>query len=360
MKTLFDTISLGNLTLKNRFVLAPMARSRVGLNQAPNDLMALYYHQRTSAGLLITEATAISKQGTGWKGFPGIFTDEMIAGWQKVTQKAASTNTPIFLQLWHCGRLTHSLFHNGRLPVSASGIKIQKGNILTPLGKKPYETPHALTTDEIKSIISTYKTAALNAKMAGFSGVEIHAANGYLINQFLDSRTNLRNDSYGGSIENKYLFLKQVTEAVLEIWAPDQVGVRISPNGVFNEMGSHDYKETYLYTAEKLNALNLGYLHVMDGLDFGFHQKGDPMTLSEFKPVFNGLIIGNCGYTKESAQKKVADNAADLVAFGRLFISNPDLPERFKNNYPLNPCKDTRYWYTPGSKGYTDYKPYRS
>lgn len=358
MTHIFEPISMGNLHLKNRIVLAPMTRGRAGAKRVPNDLMAQYYHQRSSAGLLITEATVISEQGIGWIGSPGIYTDEMVKGWRKVTQKVEGT--PIFLQLWHCGRASHSDFHNGELPVSASAVKLNGDGIHTPLGKKSYETPRALTEDEIKAIINDYRRAAKNAKEAGFSGVEVHGANGYLLNQFLDSKTNLRKDQYGGSLENKFRFLREVLAAVLEVWAPEQVGVRISPNGVFNDMGSADFRETYLYVAKELNKQNLGYLHIMDGLAFGFHEKGKPMTLAEFKAVYQGIIMGNCGYTKQSAEERIAKGDADLAAFGRPFITNPDLPERLKNDWPLNPCEDMSLWYTPGVEGYTDYKPYHS
>lgn len=358
MKTLFDPVSMGSYNLKNRIVLAPMTRGRAGSERIPNDLMAEYYFQRASAGLLITEATVVSKQGIGWIDSPGIYNSAMVEGWQKVTRKLEPTGTPIFLQLWHCGRASHSDFHNGNLPVSASAVRLEGDGIHTPFGKKEYETPRPLTIDEIKVTVDDFRKAAVNAKEAGFSGVEVHAANGYLINQFLDSKTNLRNDEYGGSLENKYRFLKEVLDAAMKTWSPKQVGVRISPNGIFNDMGSSDYKETFLYVAEELNKLNLGYLHIMDGLAFGFHEKGDPMTLSDFRKIYKGVIVGNCGYTKESAQERVASGDADLVAFGRPYITNPDLPERLKNDWPLNPSEDMSLWYTPGPEGYTDYQPY--
>jgi N-ethylmaleimide reductase len=207
--------------------------------------------------------------------------------------------------------------------------------------------------------VNDYRTAAVNAKEAGFSGVEVHSANGYLINQFLDSKTNLRTDNYGGSLENKYRFLREVMAVVLEVWPSKRVGIRLSPNGVFNDMGSPDFRETYLYTIKELNRLNLAYVHIMDGLAFGFHKQGEPMTLSEFRAVYDGIIMGNCGYTKETAEERLAAGHADLAAFGRPFITNPDLPERLRNNWPLNPADDMSLWYTPGAEGYTDYEPYR-
>ncbi len=362
MKTnsLFEPLSIGNIHLKNRIALAPMTRGRAGSERVPNDLMTEYYYQRSTAGLMITEATVVSTQGNGWIDSPGIYTEEMVEGWRKVTGKIKPTGTPFFLQLWHCGRASHSDFHNGELPVSASAVKLNGDYINTPLGKKPYEAPRALSVDEIKVTVNDYRKAAMNAKEAGFSGVEVHGANGYLINQFIDSKTNHRDDQYGGSLENRFRFFKEVLEAVLEVWAPEQVGARISPNGVFNDMGSEDFRETYLYVAEELNKLIHGYLHIMDGLAFGFHEKGEPMTLAEFRPIYQGIIIGNCGYTKEAAEERIAEGNADLIAFGRPFITNPDLPERFKNNWPLNPAEDMSLWYTPGAQGYTDYAPFKS
>lgn len=357
---LFEPLTVGHLRCKNRIALAPLTRARAGKERIANDLMAEYYYQRSGAGLLITEATVVSKQGIGWIDSPGIYSDEMVAGWQKVTNRVKPTGALIFLQLWHCGRVSHSDFHDGKLPVSASDVKLNGDFIHTPLGKKSFETPRALTIDEIKTTVNDYRTAAINAKAAGFSGIEVHGANGYLINQFLDSKTNLRTDQYGGSLENRFRFFKEVLEAVLEIWPADQVGARISPNGVFNDMGSADFRETYLHAAKEISKLNLAYLHIMDGLAFGFHEKGAPMTLAEFRPLFTGRIIANCGYTKELAEARVAEGNADLIAFGRPFITNPDLPERLRNSWPLNPSEDMSLWYSPGPAGYTDYDPYKA
>ena len=355
---LFEPLKMGDFELKNRIVLAPMTRGRAGAERIANELMAEYYFQRASAGLLITEATVVSAQGNGWVGSPGIYTDRMVAGWRIVTQKLKPTGTPIFLQLWHCGRASHSDFHNGALPVSASAVKLNGDRIRTPLGKKDYEIPRAMTVDDIKATVNDYRTAAANAKKAGFSGVEVHSANGYLINQFLDSKTNLRTDDYGGSLKNKYHFLKEVMAAILEVWPSKRVGVRLSPNGVFNDMGSPDFRETFLYTIKELNKLNLAYVHIMDGLAFGFHEQGEPMTLAEFRAEYDGIIMGNCGYTRETAEERLKEGHADLAAFGRPFITNPDLPERLRNNWPLAPFDDMSLWYSPGAEGYTDYKPY--
>ncbi len=357
---LFEPLQMGDFELKNRIVLAPMTRGRAGAERIANELMAEYYFQRASAGLLITEATVVSAQGNGWVGSPGIYTGKMVEGWQIVTQKLKPTGTPIFLQLWHCGRASHSDFHNGALPVSASAVKLNGDQIQTPLGKKDYETPRAMTVDDIMATVNDYRAAAVNAREAGFSGVEVHSANGYLINQFLDSKTNLRTDQYGGSLENKYRFLKEVMAAVLEVWPSQRVGVRLSPNGVFNDMGSPDFRETFLYTIKELKKLNLAYVHIMDGLAFGFHEQGEPMTLAEFRAEYDGIIMGNCGYTRETAEERLEAGQANLAAFGRPFITNPDLPERLKNNWPLTPYEDMSLWYTSGAQGYTDYTSYKT
>jgi N-ethylmaleimide reductase len=357
-RTLFDAGHIGDLNVNNRIAMAPMTRGRAGETRVPNDLMAEHYFQRASAGLLITEATVISQQGIGWIGSPGIYTEEMVVGWRRVTDKLKPTGTPIFLQLWHCGRASHSDFHGGQLPVSASAVKIEGDGIQTPHGKKEYETPRPMTVAEIKATVNDYRQAALHALEAGFSGIEVHSANGYLLNQFLDSKTNLRADAYGGNLQNKYRFLGEVLAAVLEVWPSHRVGVRLSPNGVFNDMGSSDFRETYLYTIKELAQLNLGYVHIMDGLAFGFHQQGDPMTLAEFRAHFDGIIIGNCGYTKEDAEQRLAEGNMDIAAFGRPFITNPDLVERLHNNLPLTPFEDMSKWYTPGPEGYIDYQPY--
>lgn len=357
--SLFDQVQLGDLTLKNRIVMAPMTRGRAGDSRVAGDLMAEHYFQRAEAGLLITEATVISSEGIGWIGSPGIYTQEMADGWHKVTTRVLPTGTHIFLQLWHCGRASHSDFHQGRPPVSASAVRLEGDGIHTPLGKKDYETPRPLTVAEIRQTVQDYRRAALFARQAGFSGIEVHCANGYLLNQFLDSKSNKRNDQYGGSVENKYRFLGEVLTAVLEVWPSRRVGVRLSPNGVFNDMGHADFRNTYLYAIKELAKQNLGYVHIMDGLAFGFHGQGEPMTLAEFRAHYPGTIIGNCGYGKEDAERRLAAGELDLAAFGRPFISNPDLVTRLRENLPLTPWNDMSKWYTPGPEGYTDYPRYR-
>ncbi len=356
--SLLKPFKLGDLLLKNRVVMAPMTRARAGETRMPNALMAKYYAQRAGAGLIVTEATVISAQANGWVNTPGIYSDEQGEAWKQVT--AAVGETPIFLQLWHCGRASHSSFHpNNELPVAPSAIKINGDEIHTPIGKQPYETPRALKIDEIPLIVEDYRKGAERAKMAGFDGVEIHGANGYLIDTFLQSKTNHRSDAYGGGVENRYRFLKEIVEAILTVWPANRVGVRMSPNGIFNDMGSPDYRETFLYIAEQLNHYDLAYLHLMDGLGFGFHELGAPMTLAEFREVFSGPLIGNCGYTQKDGEAAISSGVSDLIAFGRPFISNPDLVERFAHNWPLNPPAEMSTWCSFGSEGYTDFPTYQ-
>lgn len=357
---LLSPFKLGDLPLKNRVVLAPLTRSRAGETRMPNPLMAEYYAQRASAGLIITEATVISTQAIGWPNTPGIYSDEQLEAWKQIVTAVKTRETPIFMQLWHCGRASHSSFHeNGQLPVAASAIKINGEGLHTPVGKQPYETPRALETDEIAIVVDDYRKAAERAKNAGFDGVEIHAANGYLIDTFLQTKTNHRTDSYGGGVENRYRFLKEIVEAIITVFPANRVGVRLSPNGVFNDMGSPDYRESFLYIAGQLNIYNLAYLHLLDGLAFGFHELGTPMTLGEFREVFAGALIGNCGYTQELAETAISSGVADLIAFGRDLISNPDLVERFTHGWPLNPPAEMLAWYSFGPEGYVDFPTYQ-
>ena len=348
--------SLDSLSLKNRVVMAPMTRGRAGEAKTANALMAEYYAQRAGAGLIVSEGTAISEQGYGWTHSPGIYTAEHTEGWKQVVDAVHQQKTPIYLQLWHTGRASHSSFQpDNKLAIAPSAIKIEGAQAHTPNGKKPYETPRALETEEIPGVVEEYRQAAANAKEAGFDGVEIHGANGYLIDEFLQSKTNQRTDGYGGSIANRYRFLKEVVEAVLTVWDAKSVGVRLSPNGSFNDMGSPDYREAFTYIVQQLNNYKLGYLHLLDGLAFGFHELGEPMTIAEFRKIYDGILIGNCGYDRYDAEKAIASGDADLVAFGRPYISNPDLVARFANDWELNPDAEMDVWYSPGAKGYTDF-----
>ena len=359
-KALLESFQLRELALPNRVIMAPLTRSRAGESRIPNDLMAEYYSQRASAGLIISEATTISPQANGWIQSPGIYTAEMTEGWRKVVDAVHAAGGRIFLQLWHMGRASHSDYHNGERAVAPSPIAIEGDPIRTPQGQKPHEVPRELATDEIPKIVEEYRMAAERAKTAGFDGVEIHAANGYLIDQFLQSKTNHRTDQYGGSIENRYRFLGEVVDAVTSVWSSKQVGVRLAPNGVFNDMGSPDYREQFTHVAEQLDCYRLGYMHVMDGLAFGFHELGEAMTLAEFRKHFAGPLMGNCGYDQPSAEAAINQDEADLIAFGRPYISNPDLVERFRNDWPLTDPGSPELWYSHEAEGYTTFPTYGS
>ncbi len=285
-QALLSPFEMRDLHIDNRVVLAPLTRARAGDSRLANALMAEYYAQRAGAGLLITEATTISSQANGWIGSPGIYTDEQGDAWRQVVTAVHEEGSRIFVQLWHTGRASHSDFLSGELPVAPSAIPITGEGVRTPLGKKPHQTPRALETSELPGIVADYVAAAKRARSAGFDGVEIHAANGYLLDQFLQSRTNRRSDDYGGSIENRFRLLREIVQGVSGVLPAARIGVRISPNGVVNDMGSPDFRDTFTYVAKQLDEYSLAYLHVMDGLDFGSHQHGEPMTLDEFRSVF--------------------------------------------------------------------------
>ncbi len=358
-RQLLQPFEMQELTLANRVVMAPLTRSRSGEDRIPNALMAKYYSQRATAGLIVSEATTISSQANGWNHSPGIYTDKMVDGWRIVTDAVHAEGGRIFLQLWHMGRASHSDFHNGELPVGPSAIPINGDGIHTPDGqKKRYETPRALETSEIPKIVEDYRLAANRAKSAGFDGVEIHSANGYLLDQFLQSKTNHRTDGYGGSVKNRYRFLGEVVNSVTSVFPANRVAVRIAPNGSFNDMGSPDYREQFTFVARQLDNFGLAYLHVMDGTGFGFHELGEPMTLRDFRNLFHGPLMGNVGYTQESAEVAIASGIADLIAFGRPYISNPDLVERYKNDWPLAEPADMSTWYSFDERGYADYPKY--
>ena len=360
-KQLLEPIDIGDIVFPNRVVLAPLTRARAGESRVPNALMAKYYGQRASAGLIITEATSISPQGNGWNHSPGIYTDDMVAGWTEVVNAVHQHGGRMFLQLWHTGRASHSDFHDGALPVAPSAIAIGNGDgIHTAVGKRAHEVPRALETGEIPQIVEGYRRAAQRAKDAGFDGVEIHAANGYLLDQFLQSRTNHREDTYGGSVENRYRILGEVVASVVSVLGANRVGVRLAPNGAFNDMGSIDYREQFSYVAKQLDEYGLAYLHVMDGTSYSFHELGEPMTLRDFRRLFHGLLMGNVGYTEVSAEAAISSGDADLIAFGRPYISNPDLVERFANDWPLAEPADMSTWYSHDDQGYADYPAFDS
>lgn len=353
---LLQPFDLHGIQLANRVAMAPMTRARAGAERVPNAIMGKYYAQRASVGLVITEATTISEQANGWVQSPGIYSDAMESGWKAVVDEIHSAGGKVFIQLWHCGRASHPSFHGGKKHVAPSAIAIDGEYIHTPNGKEPHEVPRALETDELPGVVEDYRIASERAKRAGFDGVEIHSANGYLLDTFLQSKTNHRTDSYGGSKENRFRLLDEVTAAVETVWSSDRIGVRLSPNGAFNDMGSPDFREQFLYVAEQLSHRGLAYLHVMDGLAFGFHELGEAMTLAEFRKVYDGPLMGNCGYNQESAEAAVERGDADMISIGRPLISNPDLVHRYENGIELAADAEVSDWYSPqGEKGYTDF-----
>jgi 2,4-dienoyl-CoA reductase-like NADH-dependent reductase (Old Yellow Enzyme family) len=363
LSSLFSPFKVDNLlTLKNRIVLAPLTRARSNDDRLPNDLMVEYYSQRAGAGLLITEATAISEQGYGWYHAPALYNKAQMNGWKKVVDAVHKKESAIYVQLWHMGRQGNPTFNPKGEVVSASAIGIESGTVRNSVGESvPYVVPRALDTSEIPGIVEDYKKGAALAKEAGFDGVEIHGANGYLIDQFLQSVSNKRTDKYGGSFENRFRFLKEIVEAVTEVFPPSRVGIRLSPNSAFGGMGSEDNFEMFEYVASQLQGKGLGYLHVLDGLGFGSHGKCKNVKLFDVKKNFLGPVIGNVGYTAETAEGAIGTGAADMIAFGRPFISNPDLPERFRNGWPLAPNPEFEGWYgypNFGGKMYTDFPVY--
>jgi N-ethylmaleimide reductase len=354
-KKLFTPYKIGDIELSNRIVMAPLTRARASNERIPNDLMCQYYVQRAQAGLIISEATYISEQAIGWEQTPGICTDAQVKGWQRIIEAVHQKGGRMFLQLWHTGRASHSDFRaNGALPVSASAVAISNDTTHTPKDKKPYEVPRALEVSEIKQTVQDYAEAALRAKEAGFDGVEIHAANGYLIDQFLRDGVNKRNDEYGGNVKNRARFLLEVTEAVTKAWKPERVGVRLSPTSSFNDMKDSNPPETFTYAAEALNEFGLAYLHILEALPGHFMAAEGERVAPLIRKVFDGPLILNGGYELASGEQALQNNEADLIAYGIPFIANPDLVERFKHNAELKP-PDVATFYTPGPKGYTDY-----
>lgn len=344
---LLSPAQIGSLPLKNHMVMAPLTRSRAGEGDAPTPTVVEYYRQRAGAGLIITEGSQVSAQGKGYMRTPGIFTSEQIAGWRQVTDAVHAEGGRIFLQLWHVGRLSHPLVQiNSALPVAPSAIKAD-GEIYTPEGLKSYELPRALDLDEIPDVIADFRQGAENAKRAGFDGVEIHGANGYLIDQFLRDGTNTRTDTYGGSVENRARFLKEVVESVIEVFGASRVGVRLSPIFNYFSMSDSDPQATFNYATKMLSRYGLAYLHVVE-LGAG------PFDFRELKRRFGGTYIANGGYDAERAGTVLSLGDADLVSFGTAFLANPDLVERFKHNRALNEADPTTF-YQGEDRGYTDY-----
>lgn len=347
MTTIFDPIKIGALELPNRILMAPLTRSRaVGAARVPNALMAQYYVQRASAGLILSEATAVTPMGVGYADTPGIWSDEQVAGWKMVTEAVHQAGGRIFLQLWHVGRISDPIFLGGALPLAPSAIA-PKGDVSLVRPKRGYTTPRALGTSELPAIVAAYRKGAENAKKAGFDGVEVHGANGYLLDQFLQDSTNKRTDNYGGSIENRARLMLEVTDACIEVWNADRVGMHLSPRGDTHDMGDSDPAATFGYVARELGKRGIAFICAREKLGEG---RLGPL----LKKEFGGVYVANEGLTTESAQQLLAAGEADAVAFGKWFIANPDLPLRLKTGAALNPPRTDRFYHST-AEGYTDY-----
>ncbi|WP_144109329.1 alkene reductase [Paraburkholderia sp. BCC1886] len=351
---LFEPVQLGPLQLANRIVMAPLTRSRAKEADVPSELAIEYYAQRATAGLIIAEATQISPQGKGYVFTPGIYDRAQIEAWQRITEAVHAKGGHIFLQLWHVGRISHpSLQPDNALPVAPSAIK-PEGQAYTDDGFVPHVTPRALATSELAGLVEQYRIAALNAQAAGFDGVEIHAANGYLLDQFLRDKTNQRTDAYGGSIANRARLLLEVADAVTSVWGGERVGVRISPLSSFGDIADSNPEPLFKHVVKELSARKLVYLHVIEGETGGTREVPGGFDLQVLRESFDGLFMANNGYDKELAQRALKTRRADLIAFGRPFISNPDLVTRLKTGANLNePDPDTMYG--GGAEGYVDY-----
>ena len=349
MSTLFDPIKVGDLTWPNRIVMAPLTRCRAP-GRIPTALMAEYYAQRASAGLIISEATAVMPQGVGYPDTPGIWSDEQVEGWKQVTQAVHAAGGRIFCQLWHVGRVSHPDHLNGDLPVAPSAIAPQ-GHVSLLRPQREYVTPRALETSEIPAIVEAYRKGAENAKKAGFDGVELHGANGYLLDQFLQDSTNKRTDAYGGSIENRARLMLEATDAAISVWGPGRVGMHLAPRGDAHTMGDSNPLATFGYVVDELSKRGVAFIFTRESL-------GENRITPELKKRFKGVFIANEAFTRETAQQELDAGHADAVSFGKTFIANPDLPRRLQLNVALNPF-DTATFYGYGmedfTKGYTDY-----
>ena len=346
MVTLFDPVQIGAWTLPNRIVLAPLTRARAGAERIPNALMAEYYCQRASAGMIITEATSVCPMGVGYAGTPGIWSAEQINGWKSITKSVHEAGGRILLQLWHVGRVSDPMFLNGELPVAPSPIAAA-GHVSLVRPPKAFVTPRALRLDEIPGIIEAYRKGAQNARVAGFDGVEIHGANGYLLDQFLQDKTNHREDEYGGPIENRARLMLEVADAVISVWGKERVGMHLAPRGDAHDMGDSDPLATFGYVARELGKRRIAFICARESL-------GEKRIGPQLKAAFGGRYIANEKFTFETASQVLAAGEADAVAFGVPFLANPDLPERFRQKATLN-APDPTTFYAPGAKGYTDY-----
>jgi 2,4-dienoyl-CoA reductase-like NADH-dependent reductase (Old Yellow Enzyme family) len=348
MPTLFDPLQVGDLHLPNRIVMAPLTRSRASAGRVPNALMQEYYVQRAGAGLILTEATAVTPMGVGYIDTPGIWSPEQVAGWKTITDAVHAAGGRIVCQLWHVGRLSHPDFLGGRSPVAPSALAVE-GDIRTPSGHAPYPVPHALETSEIAGVIEDYRLGARNAQSAGFDGVEIHGANGYLPDQFLRDGTNRRTDAYGGSVENRARFLLEVTDAAIGVWGPGRVGVHLSPRSMeHHSISDSDPAATFGYAARALGERGIAFLFTRESVTGGIRYS------PEIKQLFGGVLIANEEFTPQQAERVIETGEADAVSWGKLFIANPDLPTRLAQDGPFNTPNPATF-YAPGATGYTDY-----
>lgn len=346
VSALFEPLRAGELMLPNRIVMAPLTRCRATGDRVPNALMRDYYVQRASAGLIITEATAVSPQGVGYPATPGIWSDAHVEGWRAITGAVHAAGGRIALQLWHVGRISHPVYLNGELPVSSSAVA-PKGHVSLIRPKTPYVTPRALGRDEIPGIVAAFRRGAENAQRAGFDGVEVHGANGYLLDQFLQDSVNRRDDDYGGSLENRARLHLEITDACVSVWGAGRVGMHLAPLGDVADVGDTDLPGTFSYLARELGKRRLAFLCARA-------KKGPDWITPRLKREFDGVVIANEGFTGETAEAAVARGDASAVAFGRPIIANPDLVERFRRNAPLNPW-NAETFYTHEAAGYTDY-----
>jgi len=344
--TLTDPLRLGAWDLPNRIIMAPLTRSRAGAERVPNELMAEYYVQRATAGLIISEATAVTPMGVGYADTPGIWSEEQVAGWRKVTQAVHQAGGRILLQLWHVGRISDPMFLNGALPVAPSAIAAA-GHVSLVRPLRPFVTPRALETAEIAGVVAAFRQGAENAQRAGFDGVEVHGANGYLPDQFLQDKTNHRTDEYGGPVENRARLLLEITDAAIGVWGADRVGVHLAPRGDAHDMGDTNPLATFGYVAKELGHRKIAFICARESL-------GSKRIGPQLKALFGSHYIANEKFTGATANQVLADGEADAVAFGVPFIANPDLPERLRTGAPLNPPNPATF-YAPGPKGYTDY-----
>jgi 2,4-dienoyl-CoA reductase-like NADH-dependent reductase (Old Yellow Enzyme family) len=346
MPSLFDPLQAGDLLLPNRIVMAPLTRRRAGVTRVPNSLMAKYYEQRASAGLILSEATSVTPVGVGYADTPGIWSQEQVESWKLVTQAVHRAGGRIFLQLWHVGRVSHPMFLDGASPVAPSAIA-PKGNVRLVRPETPYVVPRPLERNELPQIIEAFRLGAQHAQQAGFDGVELHAANGYLIDQFLQDSTNRRTDDYGGTVENRARLLIETVDTLISVWGAGRVAVHLAPRGDSHDMGDSDRLGTFSHVARELGRRRVAFLCVREHL-------GPDRIGPSLKSAFGGVYIVNEGFTRETAEQTLAAKEADAVAFGKLFIANPDLPRRFAGNAPLNQWNADTF-YSGGQDGYVDY-----